>query len=251
MRRAVWSALGVALVIVAWGCAARVYGPLVLPSPLAAARELVRLTAEGTAGRALTATAVQALGGFGLGSLVGLLAGFLAAAVEPAALTLSPIATLLIGVPPVAWLILALLWFGPDGWAPAFTVAVTVAPLAFGGALHGLISRDAALDELSRAFRAPLKQRLTDILAPQLAAHLAPALASALGFSWKVCVMAEVMASGSGIGGELALARAHLDLDRAMAWVLMILLLVLAGDAALIAPLRRWARRLSDFHVAG
>ncbi len=240
-----WTGVGVAAVLVAWALGHAIYGPFVLPAPQAAALELARLFRNGTAERALVSTASQSLIGFGVASAIGVAAGAAAAAIEPLALALAPVAALLIGVPPVAWLVLALLWFGPEGAAPAFTVAVTVAPLAFGGALQGLISRDPALDEMAHAFRAPAAMRVRDLLAPQLVAHLAPALAAALGFSWKVCVMAEVMASGDGIGGELALARAHLDLDRAMAWILLILILALVGDSALIGPLRRWARRVA------
>jgi NitT/TauT family transport system permease protein len=246
-----WSALGVAGIVVAWAVGHAVYGPFVLPAPAAAAAELVRLLGAGTAERALVTTVGQALLGFAVGGLAGFLLGAAAASIEPLALALAPVAAMAIAVPPVAWLVLALLWFGPEGAAPAFTVSLTVAPLLFGATLQGLISRDPALDEMAHAFRASTLLRARDVVAPQLAAHLAPALAAALGFAWKVCVMAEVMASGSGIGGELALARAHLDLDRAMAWILLILLMALVGDGALIGPLRRWARRVAaDAYVA-
>jgi NitT/TauT family transport system permease protein len=48
------------------------------------------------------------------------------------------------------------------------------------------------------------------------------------------------MSSGTGIGGRLATARAHLDLPETMAWVLLVTLVVLACDLALLAPLRQW-----------
>ena len=244
LSRGAWSALGVGVILAAWALGHRLYGPFVLPAPEAAARELIDLFRSGAAERALGSTLAQSLLGYAAGATIGFVAGVSAAAVEPVALALQPVAVLLIGMPPVAWLVLALLWFGPDGAAPAFTVAITVAPLIFAGALQGLLSRDAGLDEMAQTFRAPLRQRVADVLAPQMAAHLAPAAAAALGFSWKVCVMAEVMANGTGIGGELSVARAHLDLEQAMAWILLILILVLAGDAALMAPLRAFARRV-------
>jgi NitT/TauT family transport system permease protein len=143
-------------------------------------------------------------------------------------------------VPPVAWLAIALLWLGPRGPTPAFTVAVTILPIVYVAAFEGLASRDARLDELSLAFRAPRRQWLTDILAPQWLGQLLPALTTALGLAWKVCVMSEVMSSGTGIGGRLATARAHLDLPETMAWVLLVTLVVLACDLALLAPLRQW-----------
>ena len=107
------------------------------------------------------------------------------------------------GVPPIAWIVLALLWFGPDGPGAAFTVAVSILPLVFVAVLQGMNTRAAALDEMALLFRAPPLQRFTDLLFPQLLAQLLPAAASALGYAWKVCVMSEVMGSGTGIGGRL------------------------------------------------
>ena len=239
--RLFWRVFGLLALAAAWAYGHAVYGPFVLPRPDAAAAELLRLFASGAAGAAIASTAGQALAGWRSRGCVGLALAFAGNRAAPVALSLRPLATMLLGVPPVAWIVLALLWFGPEGSTPAFTVAVTVAPLVFAAALQGLAARDAALDEMAHAFQAPLALRVTDIVAPQLLAQLSPALAAALGFAWKVCVMAEVMTSGTGIGGQLALARAHLDLTQAMAWILLIVLLVLASDVALLAPLRRWA----------
>ncbi len=199
---------------------------------------VVDLIRSGVAGAAVLATAEQAILGWTIGLAVGLAIALPAGFVEPLALAAAPVSTILLAVPPVAWIVLALLWFGPGGGADAFTVAVTVTPILFGAALQGLASRDRGLDEMAAQFRAPPLMRLTDVVAPQLLAHLAPAAGAALGFSWKVCVMAEVIASGAGIGGQLAIARAHLDLPDTFAWLLIIVALALASDVVLLWPLR-------------
>lgn len=238
-RRALWSVSGLFALLLAWGAGHAAYGPFVLPRPDEAFAALVGLVRSGAAGVAILATAGQALLGWAIGLAVGLAVAFPAGFVEPFRLAARPVSTLLIGMPPVAWIVLALIWFGPGGGADSFTVSVTVAPILFGAALQGLASRDPELDEMAAQFRAPRLMRLTDVIAPQLLAHLAPAAAAALGFSWKVCVMAEVIASGAGIGGQLALARAHLDLPGTFAWLLIIVALALASDAFLLWPLRR------------
>ena len=215
-------------------------GPFFLPSPWEAVAALARLFASGDAGAAIAATGAQSLGGWVVDGGLGLaLAG--GASVSPRLeAMLRPIAIVLLGVPPVAWLAIALLWLGPRGPTPAFTVAVTILPIVYVAAFEGLAARDPRLDELSLAFRAPRRQWLQDILLPQWLGQLLPALTTALGLAWKVCVMSEVMSSGTGIGGRLATARAHLDLPETMAWVLLVTLIVLVCDLALIAPLRQW-----------
>ncbi len=86
------------------------------------------------------------------------------------------------------------------------------------------------LEELADAFRAPLKQRFLEIRLPQLSIALAPALTSALGFTWKMALMAEVLDASSGLGGRIALARANLDLPETMAWVVIGFALLLLTD---------------------
>jgi len=234
-----WSLAGIGALLGLWGWGAAAYGPFILPRPGEAFGQLFNLFVSGEAQKALVSTSQQALGGWLIGGLCGFalaLGGAFAAGLR---LVLQPIAKVLLGVPPVAWVVLAVLWFGPSGFSTGFTVAVAILPVIFIAALQGLESRDASLDEMAQSFGATPAQKFTDILAPQLLAHLLPAIVTALGFAFKVCVMAEVMVSGEGIGGRLSMARAHLDLPEAFAWIILIVLLVLVFDLALIAPLRQ------------
>ncbi|MEI2735680.1 MAG: ABC transporter permease subunit [Rhodoblastus sp.] len=242
--RLLWGAIGLAAVWCAWAWGAHALGPFVLPRPADAATRLVELFASGEAFGALASTATQALAGWIIACCVGFALALVAAFAAPVEMALRPIATVLLGVPPVAWLVLALLWLGPAGAAPAFTTAVANFPVVFVAALQGLAARDPDLDEMAESFRASPRQRFTDILFPQVLDHLLPAMATALGFSWKVCVMAEVMSSGTGIGARLATARAHLDLPETMAWIMLVMALVLVCDLMLVAPLRAWLGRL-------
>jgi NitT/TauT family transport system permease protein len=239
VSRVLLSVTGLAAVVAGWALVHAVYGPLVLPRPAEAARELLRLIANGEAERAMSATLFHSLAGWSVGCAIGLALALLGGLWEPAGLALRPVATAFLGLPPVAWLVLAALWFGANGFDAGFTVAVVVAPVVFVAAIHGLDRRDPRFDEMAAGFCAPPWQKFTDILAPQIFAHFLPAAATALGMALKVCVMSEVMASGTGIGGQLAAARSNLDLVAAMAWILLVVALALILDLALIEPFRR------------
>jgi NitT/TauT family transport system permease protein len=239
LLRILCSLSGLAALVGAWAAIHALYGPLVLPRPDLAARELLRLLVSGEAQPALAATLLHSLGGWAAGGLSGLLLALLAGFWRPAALALAPVATVLLGTPPIAWLLLAALWFGANGFDAGFTVAVVVAPIVFVAALQGFHDRDPDLDEMAAGFCAPKWLVFTDILAPQMLSHLLPAAATALGMALKVCVMSEVMASGTGIGGRLAAARANLDLTEALAWILLVVALVLTLDLVILAPVRR------------
>jgi NitT/TauT family transport system permease protein len=81
--------------------------------------------------------------------------------------------------------------------------------------------------------------RVIDIALPQVAAHVLPALATALGLAFKVAVMAEVLSGGSGVGGRIATARAYLETDLVLAWIVLIVAVLLLLDAALARLVRR------------
>lgn len=235
-------AAGLAALVLAWDAGHRALGPLVLPAPSETFDTLLRLIASGAAWPALRVTAADALGGWLAGALLGASLGVAGGLVPPLGAALRPVTTVVLGVPPIAWVVLALLWFGPTGLSAGFTVLVTVLPIVFAGAFQGIQARSPALGEMARAFGAPPLLKLRALIVPQLLDHLLPALATALAFAWKVAVMAEVLGGGTGIGGEIATARAHLDLAETLAWVVLAVMLMLACDATLLAPIRRRTR---------
>jgi NitT/TauT family transport system permease protein len=225
--------LGLGCFLALWQLAHIGAGALVLPSPLAVARRTAELAAAPGTLAALGITAADALGGLCAGGLAGLLLGAVAGAVRPVGDALRPVITIILGVPQIAWVVLALLWFGPRGLAPAFTVALTSLPVLFAGTYHGMRARDPDLAGMARAFALPRLLRATDIMLPQLLTHVLPALATALGLAFKVAVMAEVLSGGSGVGGQVATARAYLETDLVLAWIVLVVALLLGLDAAL------------------
>lgn len=240
LARAGWGALGLLVLALAWQVGHWAFGPFVLPSLSETGRALAELVAGGMAGPALAETAAHSLGGFLAGGAVGLALGLLGGTFMPVGAAVRPMLTAILGTPPIAWVVLALLWFGPGGGTPTFTVAVTAAPIVFLAALQGVRARDPRLAEMADVYRAPPLLRLTDLLLPRLAQFLAPAFATALAFSFKVSVMAEVLSGADGVGGAIATARAHLDLPQTMAWIVLVVAFLLVADAVLLAPLRGW-----------
>src|SRR5690606_12949839 len=149
-----WGAIASLLMLVAaWELVAAVYGPLVLPDPRTAFATLYALVASGDAWPELAATARRALAGFALSVLVGSALG-LAASVSMTASAMSrPVVTVLMGTPPIAWLVLAMLWFGASDGTPVFTVFVASFPVVFVGALQGARTLDNQLRTMAAAFR--------------------------------------------------------------------------------------------------
>ncbi len=232
-RRALFAALGLFVLALLWQLAFQLGGPFVMPAPLDAFARVIELIRSGAVWRPAGITTAHVLFGFGLGGIVGLVLGLLGGANDDLGTSLQTISTAILGIPPIIWIVLALLWFGPRGMVPSFTVAVGVAPVVFAGAIAGMRSSHPEFDELAAAFNAPWRQRFLEIKIPQISVALLPALATALGFAWKMALMAEVLDAGGGIGGAIADARSHLDTTETMAWVVIALMLLLISDLLL------------------
>jgi NitT/TauT family transport system permease protein len=245
MKRAakLWSfrhpALGVTLFLALWWAGSLRYGSFILPSPWEAGAALWRLVLDGQAGKAALVTACRALGGFAVAALLGSGIGILAGLRPALAQTLRPVTAMLLGIPPIAWIVLAMLWFGTTGLTPVFTVVVTALPIVFAVAVEGTRTRNRGLEDMARSFGTPPLTLFLDVRLPHLLSYLFPGWVTALALSWKVAVMAELLASTNGIGASMALARVNLDTADALAWIIVLLVMLLAVELLVLEPLQR------------
>lgn len=239
-----WGAIAsLCLFFALWEWGGQLYGPLILPGPLASFKTLAGLISSGAAWPELAITARRALAGFALSMAAGSLLGLAAGMSVTASVIARPIVTLLIGMPPIAWLVLALLWFGASDATPVFTVFIACFPIVFVGALQGTRTLDSQLKDVARAYRLPLSMTLLDVYLPHVISYLFPAWITALGMSWKVVVMAELLSTPDGIGAALAVSRSQLDTAASLAWVVAVLGALLAVEYLLLEPIKREVER--------
>lgn len=238
-----WSGWGsiasLLLCLAAWEAAASHYGALILPDPATVFATLLHSLQDGSAWPELAVTARRAVAGLGLAMLAGSLLGLAAGVFMTASMMARPLVTVLLGTPPVAWLVLAMLWFGANDGTPIFTVFIACFPVVFIGALQGARTLDHHLKDMARLFGLPWHMKLIDLYLPHVLSYLFPAWIAALGTSWKVVVMAELLASSDGVGAALAVSRAHLDTAGTLAWIAAVVGLLLALEYLLLEPIKR------------
>jgi len=100
--------------------------------------------------------------------------------------------------------------------------------------------------DLARAYRLPWHMRVLDVYLPHVVSYLFPAWIVALGSSWKVVVMAELLSSDTGVGAQLATSRAQLDMAATLAWIAAVVLVLLALEYLLLEPIKREIERWRD-----
>ncbi|WP_408003396.1 ABC transporter permease [Pseudothauera rhizosphaerae] len=239
-----WGAVTSVLMFCAlWEYGARIHGDLVLPGPVATLRRLAEMFDSGLAVPELAISARRTLYGLGLALAAGSTLGLLAGRSLTTAMVSRPLVTLLLGMPPIAWLVLAMLWFGMGDATPVFTVLVACFPIVFAGAMQGARTLDNRLRNVARAYRLPWHMLLTDLYLPHVASYLFPSWITALGTSWKVVVMAELLTTADGVGAALAVSRSQLDTATSLGWIVAVLGLLLGVEYLLLEPLKRRVER--------
>lgn len=239
-----WGAVSSLLLLLAvWEWGNQLYGALVLPAPLAAFGALRQLFTSGDGWSQLLITGWRAFAGFVISVLVGSVSGIAAGLSMTASMMSRPVVTVLVGMPPIAWIVLALLWFGASDMAPIFTVFITCFPIVFMGALQGARTMDSQLTDVANAFELPKTMAFVDVYLPHIFSYIFPAWISALGMSWKIVVMAELLASSDGVGAALATSRSHMDTAVTMAWIVSVVGLLLLVEYLLLEPIKREIER--------
>ena len=235
-----WGALASILLFLAlWNYGSHLYGNFILPSPKISIDKLISLFGQGLAFPALWITTYRVFIGFGLAVIIGSFLGTLAGLSNTLSMAMRPLITILIGIPPIAWIVLALLWFGSNNSTPIFTIIVTALPITFIGGVQGARTLDKNLTQMAQSFGASRWLLFCDVHLPHILSYLFPAWTTALGTSWKVVVMAELLACDSGVGAGLANARVNIDTPGTMAWILAIVMMLLLVEYGVFEPIKR------------
>ncbi len=242
-----WGAVAsIFLFIALWDVGNQIYGDLILPSPLETFSTLGRLFHDAKFMDNLFITLNRAMVGFGISLVIGTALGLLAGFFVTASIVSRPIVTILMGMPPIAWIVLAMIWFGMGDATVEFTVVVASLPIVFVGALQGTRTLEDKFEEMADIFKVPMMMKFTDIYLPHIFSYVFPAWVSALGMAWKIVVMAELLATSDGLGASLAMARSQLDTSTALAIVVAMVGLLMFAEYIFLEPIKREVEKWRD-----
>ncbi len=242
-----WGAIAsVFLFIAVWDVGNQIYGDLILPSPLETFQTLAQLFGESEFVENLMITLRRAMIGFGISLVAGTALGLLAGFFVTASMVSRPIVTILMGMPPIAWIVLAMIWFGMGDATVVFTVVVASLPIVFVGALQGTRTLEDKFDEMADIFKVPWMMKFFDIYLPHIFSYVFPAWVAALGMAWKIVVMAELLATSDGLGAALAMARSQLDTASALAIVVAMVGLLMVAEYIFLEPIKREVEKWRD-----
>ena len=204
------SAVSVVVLIVLWWVATGPAGwvsSALFPDPKTFLESLQQITFSGYAGGSLakhvTTSTWLVLRGFGLATLIGIGLGLMVSLSPFWRDFLMPIFNFVRPVPPLAWIPLALLWFGLGDGSKLFVMALAASiPLVINTAT-GVEQIDRTLLAAARVNGARGWIWLRHVILPGAMPHIVIGLRLALQTSWTVIVAAELLGAIWGIGKVL------------------------------------------------
>ena len=233
--------LAVALIgLVLWHVAVKLSGSDIFPTPWMVAMGLVELIRQGVLLKYVVASLFRVTWGFFLAILVGVPLGLLLGWFRPAAMALNPLIQIFRPISPIAWIPVAILWFGITDVAPVFLIFLaSVFPITV-SSMAAVQNMQPVYVRAARNFGLGNAALFRKVIFPACLPQILTGLRIALGIAWLVVVAAEMIAVNSGLGYLIIDARnAGKRYDLVVAGMVMIGLIGLALDAAV--------RRLETF----
>jgi NitT/TauT family transport system permease protein/taurine transport system permease protein len=242
LATAIWGLVPFVALIAAWTLVSRtgVVPVLFLPPPTDVARIAWELGRDGSLwvnigaslGRVLIGLVVSVPLAVGLGVLVGL-NRWLAPIVEPVVGFFNALSG-------IAWLPLAITWFGL-GWASVtFIMFNTIFFLVFFNTLVGVRTVPKIFENAVLTLGGGRRHVIFEVLLPGAMPSIVTGIRMSIGFGWRALIAAEMIATSTGLGFLIFNAQNFHQTDAILVGIITIGILWLATDRLVLRPIERW-----------
>ena len=241
--------IGVVLFIGLWEIAAR-FGwrnPSIMPAPSQAVLVALSTIPIFTLAEHVATSLWRILAGFSLGASAGIALGIAAGWYRPVALVSRPFVEILRPIPPLAWIPIAIVWFGIGEPSKIFVIFLGTFFPVFSSAARGMASIQPEILRASRTMDVDGLRLLAKVAVPAAMPDIATGLRIGFGLGFGVLVAAELIAAERGMGHLVMEARQLGQLGISIFGIFLIGLVNLVADQQLAAAIRRTVGRWHRF----
>lgn len=201
--------------------------PIILPSLTLIFSELIRIILSSSFVIIIQATLLRAMLTYLFVFMISLVLGIISGYFKRIEWLLLPIVTFLRTVPTISITLILLIWFGKE-LGPIMIMGLVVFPILYELILGAMKQIDQDLLDVCLLFGATKFEKFKALYYPQLLKTLSSGIQATIGLSFKVMVMAEVMAqSSTGIGQMLNYEKTYLNMGAVFAWTIILIVLVM------------------------
>jgi NitT/TauT family transport system permease protein len=249
LMRIVRALLVPVLAIATWEILVRmeILNPLILPAPSQVLSRWLEYARSGELHHDALSSLYRVVMGFCIGTVLALPVGLTMGVSRTAYAYLNPLLQVLRPIPPIAFVPLAILWFGLGNPPAFFLIALGAFFPVLMNTIAGVRSVDALYIRAARNLGAKPFALFRRIVIPAAMPHIMTGIRVGFGVAFIVVIVAEMIAVNDGLGYRILEAREYFWSDKIIAGMITIGLLGLAIDAILArisAYLLRWHRGL-------
>jgi NitT/TauT family transport system permease protein len=217
--------------LIVWHSLVRLSGSDLFPTPMEVVKGIQELFEKGLLLKYIVASLFRVSWGFGLAVVVGVPLGLILGWFKPAFQALNPMIQILRPISPIAWIPVAILWFGIDDRAPVFLIFLaSVFPITV-SSMAAVQNMQLVYLRAAQNFGIKGPQLFRRVILPAALPQIITGIRIALGIAWLVVVAAEMIAVNSGLGYLIIDARnAGKRYDLVVAGMVMIGLIGLVLD---------------------
>jgi NitT/TauT family transport system permease protein len=226
--------------LLGWDLLVRLSGSDLFPKPLEVVRGILELAQKGLLLKYIVASLFRVTVGFVLAVGIGVPSGLLLGWYKPLFSAFNPMIQILRPISPIAWIPVAILWYGVDDRAPIFLIFLaSVFPITV-SAMAAVQNIQQVYIRAARNFGLGNLELFRRVIFPATLPQVLTGIRIALGVAWLVVVAAEMIAVNSGLGFLIIDARnAGKRYDLVVAGMVMIGLIGLGLDL-LVRQLERF-----------
>ena len=205
----------------------------VFPGPLDTLAGMAKLASDGQMLRHSVASLYRVAAGFGLACVVGVPLGLWAGWSTRAMRALNPLVQALRPISPIAWIPVAILWFGIKDASAIFLIFVASIFPVVTGTMTAVRAIPQVYVRSAQNFGVRGFELFRRVVFPAALPQILTSLRIALGIAWMVIVAAEMIAVDQGLGYQIMDARNANNYDLVTASMVFIGLIGIALDYGL------------------
>lgn len=190
----------IALLIAAWWFIVATTRSVIFPTPLQVIAGAVELIRDGTLWQHIGASLLRVGSGFSLAVLTAVPLGLWMGWVRGAYDTLNPIFQILRPISPIAWIPIAILWFGVGNASPIYLIFISCVFPMIVQTTAGVHTIEKRYLRAAENFGVSRYQLFTQVVIPAVLPQIIVGMRIGLGVAWLVVVAAEMIALRSGLG---------------------------------------------------
>ena len=220
----------------------------IFPSPYEVGEDLAYMASDGSLFFGIGTTLLRLAIGLAIAIGGGIILGVLMARIETVNQTIGSLVLGLQSIPSIAWVPLAILWFGLTDTGIIFVTAIGAMFAVTINTYTGIKNIDPHYIEAARNMGAKGTQLITNVLIPAAFPYMISGFKQGWAFAWRGVIGAELLFSFLGLGFLLNVGRQLNEVSQVIAIMLVIMMIGMAVDGFIFKKIEnkvmsRWGLR--------